>query len=291
VRLFAVTIILALVMIGVALGDLTTDAQFIYKMDQSVQGTGFHNYRENVSADGLRLNNAGHGSGSYDYEAKLSIVKQAKYDEFEGIGESGTGERNISYDESTDYTFAPEKFNFGKTFSSGAFNSLGSEGTSIRNDHGLMSMDARFDSIKTMSTNLFANAYWYNSSDDPTDIDLVNLTSVDSGYTKLNVDAAFTGLGHIGVLGLSEPGLPNVKHLQVANLIDEDYLGTYKLEKKMSQTFDWKWTRDQDDWLPCCSNGFVGMNFEDQKPFKSAKGVFDCTCNQVPTQAQFPRVY
>ena len=119
-RLFAVTTILALVMIGVALGDLATDAQFIYKMDQSVQGTGFHNYRGNVmSTGGLGLDNAGHGSGSYNYEAKLSIVKQATYDELAGTGSSGTGERNISYLESTDYTFAPEKFNFGKTFSSG----------------------------------------------------------------------------------------------------------------------------------------------------------------------------
>jgi hypothetical protein len=291
VRYFAIAVILLLIMIGVAWGDVATDAQFIYKMDQSVQGTGFHNYRENVSADGLRLNNAGHGSGSYNYEAKLSIVKQAKYDEFADTGESGTGERNISYDESVDYTFAPEKFSFGKTFESGAFNSLGSEGTSIRNNHGLMSMDARFDSIKTMSTNLFANAYWFNSSDDPTNLDLDTLTSVDRGYTKLNVDSAFTGLGHIGVLGLVEPGLPDAKHLQVANLIDEDYLGTYKIEKKMSQTFNTTRIRERDDWLPCCSNGFAGMNFEDQKPFKSAKGVFDCTCFKVSTQAQFPRVY
>jgi hypothetical protein len=278
-------------MIGVALGDLATDAQFIYKMDQSVQGTGFHNYRENVSADGLGLDNAGHGSGSYNYEAKLSIVKQATYDELAGTGSSGTGERNISYLESTDYTFAPEKFNFGKTFSSGAFNSLGSDETSIQNSHGLMTMDARFDSIKTMSTNLFANAYWFNSSDDPTNLDLDPLNSVDKGYTKLNVDSAFTGKGHIGVLGLEKTGLLNAKHLQVANLVDEDYLGTYNMKKNMSQTFNWKWTRERDDWLPCCSGGFADMNFEDQRPFKSAKGVFDCTCFKVSTQAQFPRVY
>ena len=290
-RLFAVTIILALVMIGIALGDLATDAKFGYSMDQSVQGTGFHNYRENVDSKGLRLDNAGSGSGSYNYEAKLAVLKEIKYDDQANTYTPSTGERNISYVESVDYTFAPVRFSLGKTFQSGAFNNLGKEETCIKNDRGLMSMNALFDSISTMSKTLSANAYWKNSSDDATNLDLVTLTSTDKGYTNLKVDSAFTGLGHIGVLGLEKNGLPNAKNLQVANLIDEDYLGTYHMTKNMSQTFNWKWTRERDDWLPCCSGGFADMNFEDQKPFKSAKGVFDCTCFKVSTQAQFPRVY
>ena len=47
----------------------------------------------------------------------------------------------------------------------------------------------------------------------------------------------------------------------------------------------------KDDWLPCCTGGFADMNYLDKKPFKSATGIFDCTCFKVPTQAQFPRVY
>ena len=290
-RYSVIAVILTLIMIGVASGDdYSMDAQFLSSMDQSVQGTGFHSYRENVGTTGLRLNNAGHGSGSYNYEAKLSVENEASYDDGTGDYESGTGERNLSYDESVDYTFAPVKFSFGKSFQSGAFNSLGKEETSIKNDRGLMSMNALFDSISTMSNSLSANAYWFNSSD-IADLDPDTLESIDRGYTKLNIDSAFTGKGHIGVLGLVEPGLPNAKHLQVANLIDEDYLGTYQMVKSMSQTFNFTTIQEPDDWLPCCSGGFADMNFEDQKPIKSAKGVFDCTCNQVATQAQFPRVY
>jgi hypothetical protein len=47
----------------------------------------------------------------------------------------------------------------------------------------------------------------------------------------------------------------------------------------------------RDDWLPCCFGGFDSMNYLDKKPFKSAAGVFDCTCFRAPTQAQFPRIY
>ena len=112
----------------------------------------------------------------------------------------------VSYVESVDYTFAPVRFSFGKTFQSGAFNNLGKEETCIENDRGLMSMNALFDSISTMSKTLSANAYWKNSSDDATNPDLDTLTSTDKGYTNLKIDSAFSGLGHIGVLGLSEPG-------------------------------------------------------------------------------------
>ncbi|MDQ1283136.1 MAG: hypothetical protein QG666_926, partial [Euryarchaeota archaeon] len=37
--------------------------------------------------------------------------------------------------------------------------------------------------------------------------------------------------------------------------------------------------------------GFSDMNVLDKKPFKSATGVFDCTCYVAPTIAEFPRVY
>jgi hypothetical protein len=45
------------------------------------------------------------------------------------------------------------------------------------------------------------------------------------------------------------------------------------------------------DWLPCCFGGFNDMSTLDKRAFKSATGVFDCTCFKAPTQAQFPRVY
>ena len=38
-------------------------------------------------------------------------------------------------------------------------------------------------------------------------------------------------------------------------------------------------------------SGFADMQLLDKKAFKSATGVFDCTCFKAPTVAQFPRVY
>jgi len=74
--------------------------------------------------------------------------------------------------------------------------------------------------------------------------------------------------------------------------IDEDYWGTYHIEKNMTLEVPYKRTELAQDWLPCCFGGWNDMNYRDQKGFgKSTKGVFDCTCFKVPTQAQWPRVY
>jgi len=44
-------------------------------------------------------------------------------------------------------------------------------------------------------------------------------------------------------------------------------------------------------WIETSFRGFADMQPLDKKAFKSATGVFDCTCFKAPTVAQFPRVY
>ncbi len=74
--------------------------------------------------------------------------------------------------------------------------------------------------------------------------------------------------------------------------IDEDYWGTYHIEKNMTIEVPYHLLQKKDDWLPCCFGGFADMSaYDREKTFKSAKGIFDCTCFKAPTQAQFPRIY
>ncbi|VVB70155.1 Uncharacterised protein [uncultured archaeon] len=90
-------------------------------------------------------------------------------------------------------------------------------------------------------------------------------------------------------------GIASFKYLQVdangdiLNEGDERYVGTYDLAKNLRMKSQYNLIRKNDDWLPCCSGGFESMNLMDQKPFKSAKGVFDCSCFVVPAKAQFQR--
>ncbi len=63
---------------------------------------------------------------------------------------------------------------------------------------------------------------------------------------------------------------------------DQRYNGIYDIDLNLQMNSRYDLTREQDDWLPCCSGGYSDMKSSDQKPFKSAKGIFDCTCYEVP---------
>jgi hypothetical protein len=60
--------------------------------------------------------------------------------------------------------------------------------------------------------------------------------------------------------------------------IDEDYFGTYHVEKNMTIAVPYsKSTEPMNEWLPCiCNVGWNDMVIHDTR-YHSAKGFFDCT--------------
>ena len=79
-------------------------------------------------------------------------------------------------------------------------------------------------------------------------------------------------------------GIAALKYRQVAddgsvlNEDDQRYSGVYDIDRSIRMKSRFDLSRTEDSWLPCCSGGFSSMNPLDQRAFKSAKGVFDCTC-------------
>jgi hypothetical protein len=276
----AMAFIISIALAGVAWGAATTEDieyKYIYNMDQKVEGNGFFNSYKNITAGNLELGSKGHGSGSYNYEAKLHAEMEFKYDST-SQDYYGSSERKIAFDESVDYAYGLSRLQLGKSFRSGAFSSLGKEVTCVKNYGGNVSMNAHFDSLDTLSKDISANLYWKAvTSDDYPYGDSYGISDEVSGRTALNVDAAFTGRGHIGVLAVNE-NLHDVR-----KMVDEDYIGTFSIVKKMSHEFNYKMKAEPEDWLPCCFDGWSSMNYRDQKGFgKSTRGVFDCTCFAPP---------
>lgn len=269
----AVAFIVLIALVGAAWGAVTEDLGYIYSMDQKVEGNGFFSSYKNITAGNIELDSKGHGSGSYSYEAKLRTEMEFKYDSA-SQDYYGSSERRIAFDESVDYAYGLSRLQLGKSFKSGAFPSLGKEVTCIKNYGGGISMNAHFDSLDTLSKDISANLFWkdIDSDDYP-----YGESAETSSRTALNVDAAFTGRGHFGVLAVNK----DVHDVQ--KLIDEDYIGTFSIVKKMSHEFNYKMKAESEDWLPCCYGGWSDMNYRDQKGFgKSTKGVFDCTCFVLP---------
>ncbi len=297
-----VAFLLLAVLIGTAGG--ATYQEFIYKMDQKVSGEGFFSSRQDITTTSfattlavpagatggvLSMNKLAYGSGSYNAESTTTALNGANTDT------SGQyldiSERNISYKETVDLAYGEKAFNLGNSFSSSPIRALGKEETCIKNYGAGVSMDALFDSVSTLSKDISANLNWKSvesgTKDDPVD----DYSLEQKGITKLNVDATFTGKGHIGALAIGDlTDSKSINHNDnVATLIDEDYLGTYTLSKKMSQEFNYKDTRQVDQWLSCCYGGWDSMPIYAKKGFgASAKGIFDCTCYKAQKTAQFP---
>lgn len=272
----------SMLLIGLTNGQPETsfESRYIYHMDQDIQGNGFFSSYQNTDVTNLSLSNLAHGSGSYDYESKLDSRNGAKYDEKKDIYTT-VSDRGTTFIESVDFSYAPASMQMGKYSLPIAFQSKGAEKTCLKNYISGVSMNARFNYADTLSKNLSSELYWKFTN---TTNEFESSLNSDT-RTKLNFEAAFSGSGHVGVLDTS-------RGEHDANLlIDEDYRGTYYITKNMSHETSYKLKRQIDDWLPCCSGGFADMSLADRKPFKSATGIFDCTCFAAPTQAEFPRIY
>jgi hypothetical protein len=124
------------------------------------------------------------------------------------------------------------------------------------------------------------------------------------------VEDVTDGKAHIGVLQandnyaslMAEDG-PDFADYSLSNVksawknpsieIDEDYWGTYHIEKNMTLEVPYHLIQKKEDWLPCCFGGYLTIPTPNLggMGLKGAKGVFDCTCFKAPTVAEFPRTY
>lgn len=71
---------------------------------------------------------------------------------------------------------------------------------------------------------------------------------------------------------------------------DERYVGEFNISRYMITNTSHILIGEEDGFLPCCMGGFEDLNALDKRQFKSASGIFDCTCFEVPKEAEFSRV-
>ncbi len=261
--------------------DSRVDSKYIYHIEQNVSGKGYFSAYKNTNVANLELSSPAHGSGKYDSESSTYAKDGAEYDLETGISKS-VDDRSISLGEKSDFTYSPMNMQLIKYFQPGdmsmSFRSKGMGKTSLKNYESGVSINAMFLYANALSRNLSADLFWKLTQNDDDTESFVDRFS----NTKLDLEAAFTGKGHIGVME------KNKGRKDVNTLIDEDYIGTYSIIKKISHSSITKTRLQVDSWLPCCYGGFSSMNPLEQAPFKSAQGIFDCTCAMSPSYSQEP---
>ena len=285
-----------------------------FDFEQNVSGTGFFSaYKYALMPDvtgtegrlfnGVEAKNKAHGSGKIDTDwniyAESSYTNKTwingAYDEDgEVIEDEEEATSIVQMKEDSQMVYSPLAMGIGSRYYDLhpiSFNSLLKEDDWIKNRNGLNSLYHRVDQAHGLNIALDAQS--------------------DTTNNTMNIDEDLVdGRAHFGALQLA--GIPldeepeetdegdSEEEVQVLGLamkawqkpvidMDEDYVGSFHITKNMNlYTYSDDYERE-DSWLPCCSGGFSDMNYIDAKAFKSARGIFDCTCFKAPSEAQFPR--
>jgi hypothetical protein len=276
-----------------------------FTFEQSVQGNGYFMTYLYAKAGNVAVKNYAHGSGSINNEALLTYQKLNRSTRNAYSDYNDFNQNCIQFKEDVAMVYAPMRIAVGTGYYAANpvdYSSLLKERTELKNYRAGTSMLHEVEYAHALDKELEVVAKEkFNHTYDP--------EWVGVGYSQMKINEDVTdGKAHIGVLQANDDWTGIDTYRDVSSLdglksgqfyawkkpsieIDEDYWGTYHIEKNMTLEVPYHLVQKSDDWLPCCFGGFSDMSAYDQKIFKSAKGVFDCTCFKAPTQAQFPRVY
>ncbi len=275
-----------------------------FDFEQSVQGNGYFMTYLYAKAGNVAVKNYAHGSGSLNSEATLTYqnLDQKTHNVYSDYNDFA--QDCIQFKEDVAMVYAPMRIAVGNGYYAANpldYSSLLKEKTWVKNYLAGTSMHHEVEYAHALDKELEINVKdKTNWTYDP------EYQSV--GYTQMKINEDVTdGKAHIGVLQandnfaslMSENGdlssLGNRKSAwkDPSIEIDEDYWGTYHIEKNMTLEVPYHIIQKGEDWLPCCFGGYLTMPLPylgDMK-LKGAKGVFDCTCFKVPAVAEFPRTY
>jgi hypothetical protein len=280
-----------------------------FNFEQNVRGTGFftaYKYAQMPNAlgtkgqqfNGVEAKNKAHGSGKIDTDSNIyaessytnkTWINGAYDEEGEVIEDEEETTSVIQMKEDSKMTYSPLVMGIGSRYYDLhpiAFNSLLKDEDWIKNRDGLNSLHHMVDQAHGLNKVLDAQS--------------------DATNNTMNIEEDLVdGRAHFGVLQLQgipvdevpEEGSEVVQVLGLAMKawkkplleIDEDYIGNFHIKKNMNLYTYSEEEEKEDSWLPCCYGGFSDLNYADAKAFKSARGVFDCTCFIVPAKAQFQR--
>lgn len=276
-----------------------------FNFEQSVQGNGYFMTYLYAKSGNIAVKNYAHGSGSIDNEATLTYQLWNKKTRDAYTDYNDFAQNCIQFKEDVAMVYAPMRIAVGTGYYAANpldYSSLLKEKTWVKNYRAGTSMHHEVEYAHALDKELNIDVKEkFNHTYDP--------EWVGIGYTRMTINEDVTdGKAHIGVLQANENFASNDDIMDYSGAaqsiaakvsawknpsieIDEDYWGTYHIEKNMTLEVPYHLVQKSDDWLPCCFGGFEDMHTSDAKYLKSAAGVFDCTCFKAPTQAQFPRIY
>jgi len=268
-------VLIAFLLIGMSATQCTaanteklTKNNMTFSFEQSVEGSGYFMTYKNVQLytpeetplqKGPALKDFAKGSGTIDTEVLLYAEDIYTQDVSNGMTETEEY-ACISMREDASMVYAPTTVTYGNGYYAQNpinYESLLKERTCIKNYRAATSMTHQVDYAKAIDKDLevLVKDKNYNLTD-PIDQGV--------GYTSMKVTEDVTdGITHFGVLqgqaadmssaGYTVPQWTARKDALIE--IDEDYVGTYHIEKNMTIEVPYKYEEIEEDWLSCCFGG------------------------------------
>jgi hypothetical protein len=249
--------------------ESTTRNNLTFSFEQSVEGSGyFMTYKDiqlytpevTPGQKGPALKDFAKGSGTIDTEVVLYAEDIFTKDEYDGLTETEEY-ACISMREDASMVYAPTTVTYGNGYYAQnpiTYESLLKERTGIKNYRAATSMLHQVDYAKAIDKDLEVLVKDKNYElSDPIDQGV--------GYTSMKVTEDVTdGITHFGVLqgqavasmsgsGYTIPQWTAKKDALIE--INEDYVGTYHIEKNMTIEVPYKYEEIEEDWLSCCFGG------------------------------------
>lgn len=260
-------------LIGMALaaeftGKPATGASYnmTFDFEQSVQGSGyFMTYRyiqlptPGADQKGPMYKDYAHGSGTIDNEMILNadIINYVKKD---GCYQEWEAYSCIIAREDNSMVYSPMTMSYGNGYYARnpiRYDSLLKEKTVVKNYRPVTMMHHQVEYAKAVDKEIdviVKDKYYYYG--DP--------IYQGIGYTAMNITEDVTdGYVHIGVLQ-GEPNQMNGTGYLIPSTtawrnpmieIDENYIGTFTINKKMALDVPYKHVVEEKDWLSCCIGG------------------------------------
>jgi len=268
-----------------ATSTITSESNLSFNFEQSVQGSGYHMSYIYAKMGALALKNYQHGSGSIDNEMLLQTY-ESKMASDDAYNVDVYNESCIQMKEDNVMVYSPMTIAIGTGYYARqpiAFDSLIKEKTWAKNYRAATSMHHEVEYAHALDKELdvIIKEKYKDHTNGGDEIFGV-------GYTQMKVIEDVTdGKAHFGVLQATGDAVamenvnayPDSFATQTAWKnpaieIDEDYFGTYHIEKNMTLEVPYKFTKKSYDWLPCCFGGFEDL----AKKYPGQQGIFDCTC-------------
>jgi hypothetical protein len=261
---------------------------------QDVSGEGYVMVYQYVNTNNLSLKNYMHGSGTMDMATLINSKQKTttvdyypekigkSYNTLDLLGTNKNYDSVVSFTEQNEMTQAPEGFVYGTGWYAShpvLYNSLLKERTDAKNYQAGAEMLHQIEYARGFRKDVGVTLNCTGPIVKAKGAGLVQMKlEEDVLQGTVHVAETLTRKDKMGVPGGAKKPLI---------LVDENYIGSFKIKKSMTINAVKSELKEVSDWLPCCFGGYFDMDSYDRK-FVNEDGVFDCTCRATALKTYKP---